>query len=606
MIRVYDSYGRELFITKEEWRKNILPGTIQGQWNNANNLYGIIITALNDGFRPDVVAAAEQLYKIDPDRTRGACVWGIVLMEEERLNEAEKVLRSFTSQHGENGSILTNLAKVYARRKDDAKAEELLWRALEVDPNMDNGLLWYAVIHRERGGEEAELAAFRRVAALPKSWRAQLWLARAALKRRDLPEALQLYQQSLAAAPLPTPSDLLMQISGDLGNAGHLPELVNLVLPRFNVAFHGLEVGNNLIKAMSDLGQIESARKILGQLYAQNRPDWKATLSFWDTELAKLHVEATPVQPQDKLEISMLTIDGPVWLPEQSPAQELFPPAAADAVRVAFLGGSAEMPHTGDKPMHQMSDAPGRLSRALPLFLAEQVRFASDAAVRTLIAWLHGENGAFVFSGFPWKDSDAAQYARIAQPPSDYVVVTHLKVKAEPWGAELRLLRTIDAKCLATAACSFPSAQPEQGLQPLAQQLVASLVEHADVTTAARPMAYQVPRGGEFPYYLLRLEQLVAVRCAGMEGVPAGFLSGTHEILDGNLQLCLNNPKSVSARFLLLQTCRAMKRAFPEVVASFHDKLSRLQRENPLPQPAQGIAERLLNDACGLSTQQHG
>ena len=517
-------------------------------------------------------------------------------MEEDRLDQAEKVFCDFIARHGEDGSVLTNLAKVYACRKNDAKAEEILWRALEVDPNQDNGLSWYWVMHKERGGEAAGDEALRRIARIPKSWRAHLWLARSALQRRDLPEALKLYEQSLATAGTPAPYDLLMQMSGDLGNAGHLPELIRLTMPRFDVAARGLQVGNNLIKAWLDLGQIEPARKILQQLYAQNRPDWKPTLSFWDTELAKLHVATTPAQPASELKISMLTIDGPVWLPEQSSAQELFPAITTDGVHVAFLGSSAEMPHKGEQPSHQMSDTPGRLSRALPLFLAEQVRFGADASVRTLIPWLQGANGAFVFSGVSWKDADAAQYARMGEPTGDYVVVTHLKVKSEPWTAELRLIRTIDAKCLATADCSFPYAQPEEALFSLVRQLLTTLAEQAGVATTSPPDAYEVPRGAEFPYYLLRLEQLLAVRIGGSDGMPAGFLGGTHEILDGNLHLCLNNPQSVSARILLLQTCRAMKRVQREVVAQYRDKVVQIQREHPLPQPAHAIAERILNE----------
>jgi hypothetical protein len=74
LIRVYDAYGRELFISKEEWRKNVLPGSIQSNWNKPDELYNIIVGSLNDGFRTDVLAAAEQLFKIDPHPARGACV----------------------------------------------------------------------------------------------------------------------------------------------------------------------------------------------------------------------------------------------------------------------------------------------------------------------------------------------------------------------------------------------------------------------------------------------------------------------------------------------------------------------------------------------------
>ena len=139
---------------------------------------------------------------------------------------------------------------------------------------------WYEVIHHERGGKEAGLAALRRIAELPGSWRAQLGLARDALDRRDLPAAISLYQRALSHAE-PAPADMLMQISGDLGNQGHLPELLELVGLRFDPGKHGLEVGNNLLKAHVDLGQLDGARQILDQLYALKRPDWKETLIPW-------------------------------------------------------------------------------------------------------------------------------------------------------------------------------------------------------------------------------------------------------------------------------------------------------------------------------------
>jgi predicted Zn-dependent protease len=190
LIRLFDEFGRELFITKEQWLTSVLPGTLKSNWNNPDQLYGIIVGSLNDGFFHEVLDAAEHLYLIDPVPARGACVYGIVLMKNNCLDQAERVLRSHSEKHGEDGSVLTNLAKVYSARDETQKAEDTLWRALEVDPNQDNGLVWYAAIHRERSGEEAELEALRHVAALPGSWRAQLWLARAALASHDLGKAL--------------------------------------------------------------------------------------------------------------------------------------------------------------------------------------------------------------------------------------------------------------------------------------------------------------------------------------------------------------------------------------------------------------------------------
>lgn len=596
MIQVFDDYGREMFITKEAWRTNVLPGSIKSNWNNPDQLYGMIFGALNDGLRSDVIAAAEQLYKIDSQPERGACVWGIVLKDEGRLDEAEKVFRDFIAKHGENGSVLTNLAKVYSKRNDEKKSEEILWHALEVDPNQDNGLGWYWIIQKERNGEEAGLEALRRIAALPGSWRAQLWLARTALESKNLGPALAYYHEALSRITNPAPADLLMQMSGDLGNAAHLPELLQLVEPRFVAEVHGLPVGNNLIKAHLDLGQLDAARRIVDQLYALKRLDWQKTLSFWDTELAKASVASAPVDQETPMQMAMLTIEGPVWLKPTSLAAELFPARTADALTVAFLGCSTEVATNSKRIERQMADASGRMSRALPLFLAEQVEFGSQTRVRTLVPWITNAGGGFVLSGVPWKDEDAANYARQGEIKSDYAVTIHLKPNAEPWMAELRLIRTIDAKCLGTLSGSFPSSKPEHGIPVLAQQLLTLLHEQAEVEPVSNPPLYQVPGAPHFAYYLLRLEQLLAVRCGGMHGVPGGFLSGEREIIDGNIQQCLNLPQNVPARLLLAQTLMAMKRARPDLLPEFKDKLALLQKEKPLPEPAHGVVQRILNE----------
>ena len=83
------------------------------------------------------------------------------------------------------------------------------------------------------------------------------------------------------------PADVLMQMSGDLGTHGLLAELLELCEPLFVPEIHGLQVGNNLIKANLGLRRIERARRILNWLKMLKRPDWPAQLAFWETEIAK-------------------------------------------------------------------------------------------------------------------------------------------------------------------------------------------------------------------------------------------------------------------------------------------------------------------------------
>lgn len=597
MMKVWDAYGRIGEIPREEWRTQVLPVNFQKHWNHPDDLANLIHSSLNDGFIADCLEPARQLHRIDPQPKRGTVFLAVVLLQLKQFDEAGKILSAALSQHGEDGTLLTNLAKVQSGRGDEALAERTLWHALEVDPNQDNGFSWYAAIHRERGGEAAGVEAMRRVAALPGSWRAQLWLARDALQSRRLDEALALYRECLSRTVKPVPGDLLMQMSGDLGNQGHLPELLNLAGPHFDALTHGLQVGNNLIKAHLDLGQLDAARWILDQLYAQKRTDWKEHLSYWDTEIAKAKVATVDVNQQAPLKMAMLTIEGPVWLKPSSPAAELFPAKPADGSVIGFLGSTAEIATNSKRIQQQLSDGPGRLSRALPLFLAEQVELGSQARTQTFVPWIAEDTGGFVLSACAWTDENAASTARQGGVKCEYVVMSHLKTQAEPWTVELRLVRAIDGLCLDRLNASFPSAKPQEGIPELARQLLASLARHADAETQVSSPFYEVPAGANFPYYLLRLEQLLAVRCGSMEGVNSGFLSGEREIIDGNLQQCLACPDSASTRLLLAQTMAAMKRVRPNVLLEFKDTLALLQKEHPLREPAQGVAQRVINEA---------
>src|SRR5262249_48055789 len=115
-IRVYDNFGRELVMSKQDWRTNMLPGTIQSAWNDPDRLYGVVAGAFGDGFFPDVLPAAQRVAELEPASPRGACVYGIALMKVGRAEEAEQVLASYVEANGEDGSVLTNLAKAQAER----------------------------------------------------------------------------------------------------------------------------------------------------------------------------------------------------------------------------------------------------------------------------------------------------------------------------------------------------------------------------------------------------------------------------------------------------------------------------------------------------------
>ena len=71
----------------------------------------------------------------------------------------------------------------------------------------------------------------------------------------------------------------------------------------------------------------------------------------------------------------------------------------------------------------------------------------------------------------------------------------------------------------------------------LALRLLDLLSRQADTARHSPSAFYQIPSGEHFPYYLLRLEHLLAVRCAGMDARGSQTLSGEREILDADFSL---------------------------------------------------------------------
>lgn len=586
-IKAYDKFGREILIPRHEWLDGVLLGQIRKEWDNPEELSAVISQSLRDGFFTEVEDAAKHLVAIDPDPARATTLLAVIHLQTGRPAEAERVLVACLKANGDSGIILTNLAKAQTAlgRKDDADAT--LWRALENDPNQDNGLGWFMVLHREKGGRAAEQEALRRVAAIPRSWRARLWLARTALEDGDLEAALGLYHESLAMAPRPVPADLLSQMSGDLGNHGHIPEILNLAGPHFDVAVHGLTVGNNLIKACIDTGHLDAARDILRKLEACQYPAWRDTLGYWEGELQKSGLETEQMPSRDEIRLTMLQLQGPLWFIPDHATRRAVPERLPDSPHIVFLGSSFESESMGLEPSIQPSDGPGRISRALPLFLNETVHLHSDARTTTFMPWIANGGGGFGLFGSAWDPADLAQQAREmtagkgGTPPADFLVGSHLVSTGENWKLKLDLVRTIDGRTVASFSHDFAEGAFHRIADQVTGELLAALSREAGTETRTPPAEFLI-RGSELDHYLFRLEQTLAVRCGTIKGVPRGFLSNPGEILDGVVILGLQNPHHLPSRILLWRVLDGLKANEPELVQSMAEKVRGLQAECPL------------------------
>lgn len=590
LIQIYDEYGREMFIDKETWRKDVLPGTITENWNKPDELYGVIVGALNDGFYQDVIKAAKHLYQIDPIPVRGYCILGIVMMKNGKLDEAENILNSYTEKFGEEGVVVTNIAKVQAERGQPDIAEKTLWHALELDPNQDNAVEWWSAIHHERSGKEGYVAALEKVAELNGSWRAQLWLARVALENQDYKMAREFH--NVVISTLQTlPSEVMMQISGDLGNAGRISDIVELFGKRFDPEQHGLMVGNNLIKAYIELNDLNNARQVIAKLYELNRPDWKEHLKFWEEQIDQASGRYGPLNGEPKISITTLSLIWPIWAHKLSSLDTLLPKKKDDAPTVSFISSSCEYADMSEKPVQQKTDKEGTLSRAIPLFLTEQVQMTTSAKAVMLTPVIAGD-GSFVLSAKPWPQDSLLEMARGSNV--DYILSGHLVAHGTMWDFQATLVNVKEATVVEKFSQSIDAHNPAKNVRKLSERVKELLSQHCNVITLKPPIKYQLPQKEIFNMYLDGISQSLALSVATANESDGNQLYGERSMFDYLLNLALDDTNSDISRLMFVSALAKNKAYGSNIYPDYRKKVEKLLRDHPLSGVAAVVAEKTL------------
>lgn len=209
---------------------------------------------------------------------------------------------------------------------------------------------------------------------------ARLAAARERLDARDLPGAMAIYEEVLAAAG--ARPDVLVSLSGELGAHGYARELIELVAPRYDAQKQGPAVGLNLLQAYLATRDLESAQHLLDILFALQRPDLEERLFGFSNVIADLMAalegESRTAAAPGERKISMITISKPMWFYGlETVAPGLMPAKEGKLRRVAFaqcsLPGLADAEERGTRP----EDALGRLSRGIALWLAETFHFSA-------------------------------------------------------------------------------------------------------------------------------------------------------------------------------------------------------------------------------------
>lgn len=586
VMKVFDQFGRPIQIPREHWRTQVLLPNLAAKRADPNALYDLIANGLRDGFAADVLEPARHLADTDPQRVRSANLLAVVLLQLKRHAEAKAVLLRALAAQGEDGHLLGNLAKAHAGLGETAERDAVLWRALERDPNQSAAFLWYVALAKEQAGATGEAKAFDRIAALPGSWLAQLWIARGALAAKDVDRALSLYGEVLAQ-PQPLPAEALMQISGDLGNAGHLDRLIELCSPRFDPARHGIQVGNNLIKANLDLGRADEARRLVEQLYAQRRPDWREILLDWERRIQEAQRRERPADAP--IALGFMAIEQPLWALGTLGFEGLLPRKDPQALRLTFICGTAETSDPKDSQAGlQHTNVLGQVTRTFPLYLAEELYLRTSASTRTLVPIVQPDTLALV--GAPWTLETLGN----ACDGSYVVVLLHVDARAAPWQLKFCVYLTSSKTAIAEWVTPLALENAVPAVQSALDRLLTELrgLPGLDIQPAG-PAHW--PLLEHAALYAAVLEQALLIALFGSTQSEKPAIWGERAMLDRLLQAAATTATNPRSRLLLLNTVQKEGRRRPDIVREYLDPLSLLQQRHPLPAgPAADLAAAAL------------
>jgi hypothetical protein len=287
----------------------------------------------------------------------------------------------------------------------------------------------------------------------------RLAAARERLEGKDLPGALAIYEEVLAAAG--ERADVLVTISGDLGSTGHVAQIVELIAPRYDAQIHGPATGLNLLQAYLALRQADAAQHVLDILFELNRPELEDRLHGFSNVIAELIVSGAPPLPAHGAapdaadgsaaaepvvaKVDLVSISKPIWFYGLEPlADKILPPKGSRLRRIAF----AQLALPGAYPdvlaaQARPEDELGRLSRALPLWLAETFYFSPHYAPIAAVGIFQPAGGGAkqpVIFGAEWTTDNIRQ---LVDSPNgeglDYVVTGALQQKAGDFELILRV-----------------------------------------------------------------------------------------------------------------------------------------------------------------------
>jgi len=425
-VEATDSFGRRVRLSRDEYKKNVLPELIKAHGSDPERLTAVIMQALRDGLAGEMIAAANRLTVIDKDPERCLSVLAVVQRDAGELDAAEFTLKELLQKRPKSPSARVGLAMLADQRGDGPRCEELLWDALQQDSNHADAVHGWLQVRHRIVGDAGYRAEVEKLTALPGTWRPQLWLARLSLQQGQPDAAAAMYRAVFARSPVE--SDALVMAGGDLAQHNHHDLIAELIVPRFQPGRHHPHAGVALLHHFLHTQQHDQGAALLHQMHLHYGHMIGEQLQPFTAEFDRQRLAKLPAPPPlpPNARIGLYRVDRPIWYAGLEDPQWLLPQKNADSKQVLVMAlavdGQPTLPPGRE-------DELGRLTRSVPLFLAEHVWLSTPHRGTATLPL--AEQGGWAVMGRPWPEEQIAAQLNDGERSKTILVTGVLRVDGE-------------------------------------------------------------------------------------------------------------------------------------------------------------------------------
>ena len=586
-VEARDAAGRPVRIPRDEYRTRVLPELIKAHGSQPEQLVAVIMQALRDGFAQDVLPAAIRLTVIDKEVERALSVLAVVQRDAGELDSAEGTLQELQQKRPNSPAAKVGLGMLAATRGDDRKAESLLWEALQMDSNHADAVHGYLQLRHRLVGDDGYQAEVEKVAALPGSWRAQLWLARHLLQQGRTDDAIGLYRDVLGRAG--DQHDAQVMASADLVQQQQHALVQELIAPRFVPGRSHPHVGLALLHHHLRTQNVDAGTALLHQMYLHYGHLVGGDLQPFTGEFDRLRLAKLPPPPPlgPNPRLGLYRLDRPIWYAGLEDPAWLLPPKQAGTKAVLFFSlaveGQASLPPGRE-------DELGRLTRSLPLFLAEQVWLSTPHRGTAVLPM--AEHGGWAVMGRPWPEEQLLGQVPPNEHASTLLVTGVLRIEGDKRRIDLWVYDCGTKQRIGHAATEGTMTDVGRMLLQLQAELWPVL---------GGPAGHKPPVGDEafWHRYMDALGQHAALVVTQAGGMPKERLYGERYITQW-LQATALQETRWQPGFWLLASALSVLHQLGSPIPKEHARLvAEIFRQSPPNSAFARLAVRALR-ACGL------